>query len=142
MAVDAISRKLGTGTITAIDRSVTAIEAAQRRIADAVASGIVRLQARPLADAELPQHVFTKVFAIDVNLFWVRDPAPELALITRSLAAGGRLFLFDEPPTSAGARDLEGKVRAALERNGYATDVLTATTSRGAALLCVIGAPS
>jgi ubiquinone/menaquinone biosynthesis C-methylase UbiE len=142
VAVEAISRKLGTGTITAMDRSATAVDAARARNADAVASGKVRLHSGALSDADLPQHAVTQAFAIDVNLFWVRDPAPELARITRSLATGGKLFLFYEPPTSARARDLGGMVRAVLERNGYATDVLTATTSRGASLVCVIGSPS
>ncbi|HEX4907919.1 MAG TPA: hypothetical protein VFW32_04950, partial [Actinomycetes bacterium] len=37
---------------------------------------------------------FDKVFAMNVNLFWVRVPAGELDLIRAVLKPGGTLFLF------------------------------------------------
>ena len=99
VAVAAICRRLTAGRIVAIDRSATAIARATRRTADCVAAGravLLTLALEDLDPATLPAggRGFDKVFAMNVNLFWVRSPARELELIRRLLRPGGTLSLF------------------------------------------------
>jgi SAM-dependent methyltransferase len=99
VAVAHVADQLHGGRITAIDRSATAVDRAARRNADAVASGKVVLRTAALESlrpAELLQggDGFDKVFAMNVNLFWVRTPTRELDLIGALLKPGGALFLF------------------------------------------------
>jgi SAM-dependent methyltransferase len=99
VAVAAVCEHLAGGRITAIDRSPTAIRRAAARNAGQVAAGraVLRTAAlETLRPEDLPegQGGFDKVFAMNVNLFWVRDPAPELELIRALLRPGGALFLF------------------------------------------------
>lgn len=110
-------------TVTAVDRSATAIAAATARNA-----ARARLVRGTLADID---GVYDKVFAVNVNLFWVRSPAPELRLIDDLLAPGGELYLFYEPPTD---RQLGERVGAALAEHGYQVTVTSEPP-----LVCVRG---
>jgi SAM-dependent methyltransferase len=99
VAVALVCEHLAGGRITAIDRSATAIARATRRNAECIAAGraVLRTAAlESLRPADLPEGPggFDKVFAMNVNLFWVRDPARELDLIRALLQPGGALFLF------------------------------------------------
>jgi SAM-dependent methyltransferase len=99
VAVSLVCEQLAGGRITAIDRSATAIRRAAARNAGHVAAGRAVLRATALESlhpADLPDGPggYDKVFAMNVNLFWVRDPARELELIRALLKPGGALFLF------------------------------------------------
>lgn len=120
------------GTVTAVDRSATAIAATAQRNAEHVAAGRVRLVTGTLAD--VGDTGYDKVFAVNVNLFWVRSPAAELADVDRLLAPGGSFHAFYEPPSREKVAELGEKVGAALAEHGYAVTV----TSK-ASLLCVTG---
>ncbi|MDF2743274.1 MAG: class SAM-dependent methyltransferase, partial [Actinomycetia bacterium] len=79
VAVAAICQRLRDGRVVAIDRSATAIARATRRNGDCIASGRAVLRTVALEDLAadgLPEAGpgFDKVFAMNVNLFWVRDP--------------------------------------------------------------------
>ena len=93
VAVAAICQRLTGGRVVAIDRSATAIARATRRNADCIASGTAVLRTVALEDlgpSGLPEATdgFDKVFAMNVNLFWVRSPARELELIRTLLRPG------------------------------------------------------
>jgi ubiquinone/menaquinone biosynthesis C-methylase UbiE len=138
VAVAVISELLTEGMITAIDRSEKAIEAARRRNGVGIASGTVALHPLALEDAGFPDRSFNKVFAINVNLFWVKDPAHELAVIERMLKPGGTLYLFYEPPSASQVAPLARTVAAALRERGFT--VTRRTTMRaGRSLVCAIG---
>jgi SAM-dependent methyltransferase len=99
VAVSIVCEALTGGRILAIDRSPTAIARATRRNADCIAAGKAVLRAAALESlqpADLLEHGqgFDKVFAMNVNLFWVHSPARELDLIRTVLQPGGSLFLF------------------------------------------------
>jgi SAM-dependent methyltransferase len=99
VAVSVVCEALAGGQILAIDRSPTAIARATRRNAGCIAAGkaVLRVAAlESLQAAELLEHRqgFDKVFAMNVNLFWVRSPARELELIRTVLRPGGSLSLF------------------------------------------------
>jgi SAM-dependent methyltransferase len=104
VAVAAICRQLAGGRVVAIDRSATAIARAGRRNADCLASGRAVLRTTALEDlgpSDLPGtgHGFDKVFAMNVNLFWVRSPARELDLIRALLRPGARCRCSTAGPT-------------------------------------------
>jgi trans-aconitate methyltransferase len=136
VAVALICDRLADGHILAIDRSPTMIERAQRRNSGCVAAGRASFRVAPLESAELDEAAFSTIFAINVNLFWVRDPGAELAVLARSLLPDGKLFRFYEPPTVAQVEQTVETLSAALERSGFDT-----TTTTDGRLLCVSGSP-
>ncbi|WP_084265844.1 class I SAM-dependent methyltransferase [Actinomadura macra] len=140
VAVALICPALVTGRITAIDRSATQTARAERRNAGPLAAGRAVVRTADLETADFGGERFDKIFAVNVNLFWVRDPAAELRLLSGILKPGGALFLFYEPPSSAQAARLTADLDRTLQRHGFATSVLTARTSASASLLCVRGA--
>ncbi|HEU5241133.1 MAG TPA: methyltransferase domain-containing protein [Ornithinibacter sp.] len=102
--------RIPSGRLVALDRSVTA----SRRIAAAlpreVDGGRLVVVTRALAevfaglgvdvdvdadagDATLSPASVDVAFAVDVNVFWTSDAAPELAVLRRLLVPGGRLVV-------------------------------------------------
>src|SRR5688572_10376059 len=75
-AVSLICERLTTGTITAIDRSQTMIDAASKRNQEWVTAGKATFQAAALKDADFGGTRFNKIFAVNVSLFWT-PPANE-----------------------------------------------------------------
>jgi SAM-dependent methyltransferase len=99
IAVSLVCDHLAGGRIVAVDRSPTAIARAARRNAGHVAAGRAVLRTAALeslhpADLLEGREGFDKVFAMNVNLFWVRSPARELDLVKAVLKPGGALLLF------------------------------------------------
>jgi ubiquinone/menaquinone biosynthesis C-methylase UbiE len=109
VAVSLVCDRLTSGSITAIDRSKTMVERAAKRNERHVASGKATIRLGELGDLELSERSFTKIFAVNVNLFWVRSPEPELQVIRRLLKPAGTLSLFYTAPS-------ESKVDAIAER--------------------------
>ena len=144
MAVAAVCERLVGGRIVAIDRSATAIGRATRRNAGQVASGKAVLRTLALeglrpADVLQDGERFHKVFAMNVNLFWVRNPTRELDLIRRLLRPGGALFLFygygepsAAPMVPAVLTDHLTEAGFAVERRtGASVAAVVATTPQG-----------
>ena len=138
VAVSLVSEKLDGGSITAIDRSQKMIEAASKRNADYVASGVASFQSASLDQADLGNARFEKIFAINVGVFLRGQPTRELAIVRDHLAPQGRLYLFHEPPPGSTAPPIAGSVLAALENNGFkVTENLTQDLER-TRLGCVV----
>ena len=76
-AVPLVCEKLQRGTLTAIDRSPKMIAAARRRTRALAAAGKVEFETVALADADFGRRRFSRIFAVNINLFWI-DPAAEL----------------------------------------------------------------
>jgi SAM-dependent methyltransferase len=141
VAVELICEQLDGGHVLAIDRSATAIEAAVQRNARFVAAGSAAFEVVPVEDAVLGAAQFDKVFAININLFWIRTPTVELAAIKRALTPSSALYLFYEPPSASRAADIEKRTVPHLDAAGYAARVVTGETNKGAALLGLIARP-
>src|SRR5918997_6949906 len=138
VAVSLVSEKLDGGTITAIDRSQKMIEAASKRNADYVASGVASFQSASLDQADLGNARFEKIFAINVGMFLRGQPTRELTIVRDHLAPQGQLYLFHEPPPGSTAPPIAGSVLAALENNGFkVTENLTQDLER-TRLGCVV----
>jgi SAM-dependent methyltransferase len=137
VAVAAICPRLAGGRIVAIDRSATAIARAARRNAACMAAGRAALYTVALEDlrpADLAGagRGFDTVFAMNVNLFWVRSPARELELIRSLLRPGGRLALFygyGTPGQQAAA--VPRALLAHLAAGGFASEVRTGPSVAG-----------
>jgi SAM-dependent methyltransferase len=141
VSVSLICGQLATGRITAIDRSATAIQRATKRNADHVAAGKAVFHQLDLADVDLVRRALTgqhfdKVFAVNINLFWVRPADAELQLIKDLLRPGGVLRLVYETPSDEQTSGVAKAVTAALANRGFATAVTTASSP---SLLCITG---
>jgi SAM-dependent methyltransferase len=114
VAVSLICDRLGNGTITAIDRSPVMVERAVARNGRHIASGKATIQLGELPELELPAGSFTKIFAVNVNLFWVRSPATELELARRLLRHDGALFLSYDAPSDSRLKTIAERVLTTL----------------------------
>ncbi|MEZ5097538.1 MAG: methyltransferase domain-containing protein [Nocardioides sp.] len=65
-------RLTGKGKLFAIDRSESGVDRTRRRNASHVESGRLTVRQIDLATLRVPVKRLTKVFAFNVNLFWVR----------------------------------------------------------------------
>ncbi|WP_051828660.1 class I SAM-dependent methyltransferase [Streptomyces bicolor] len=139
VALALLCERLTSGTVTAIDRSGTAVAAARRRNAESVAAGRAVVRVADLEEAEFPDGSFDRILAVDVNLFWVRSPDQELAALRRWLAPGGTLCLCWEPPAGQRAQEIAGKVEPVVAAHGFATEVRVGVSGKGSALVCVVG---
>ena len=134
LAVPLVCEKLAHGTLTAIDRSSKMIAAAEKRNRALVAAGKARFETAALADADFARRRFSKIFAINVNLFWI-DPAAELPVVGRLLRPGGAFYLFYEPPSPAQLKPIAAKLARNLEGGGFIVD---RTIARPKGSLCLI----
>jgi ubiquinone/menaquinone biosynthesis C-methylase UbiE len=138
VAASLVCQRLSRGRIVAIDRSVTMAKTAEQRNIDSVEAGRAVFLATSLDAAQLDGERFDKVFAVNVNLFWVRSSARELDLIRRVLKRNGAMYLFYEPPHAPRAMAIADNVVAFLTEQGFATTTLTTTTRPGRAVVCVV----
>ncbi|MFJ4976572.1 SAM-dependent methyltransferase [Streptomyces coeruleorubidus] len=139
VAVALVRDRLVTGTVTGIDRSAKAVEAARRRNSDALATGRAVFHTVSLEDADFATGSFDRILAVNVNLFWTRPADRELAALGRWLVPGGLLCLCWEPPDGKRAGEIAAKVEPAVAGHGFTTEVRRAATARGGALVGVLG---
>jgi SAM-dependent methyltransferase len=141
VALELVCDRLGDGQIKGIDRSAKAITAAERRNSRHLQSGRARLLHTTLADASLGGQLFDKIFAVNVNVFWL-GPARELQVVRSLLAPRGRLYLFYEPPSPAQVtRVIDACTRFLQEEDFLVTDVLGREPGLAPGL-CLVAAPA
>jgi SAM-dependent methyltransferase len=136
-----VAESLTTGKVTAIDRSGKMVAAASRRNATHIATGKVTVIEAALVTAELADAMFDKVFAFNVNLFWI-DARRELAAVRTLLGPDGMLYLFFDPPSPTQADPTAAKLRANLAANGFAvqrTEIADIGTGKA---VCVVAKPA
>ena len=107
ISIEAVSKRLISGSVTGIDHSEVMVRQATRRNRAAIDSGSVRLfQAQP---TDLPADVgpFDKMLAVNVVMFW-DDPVSGLQTLKDRLAPGGRIALTMQP-RSAKATDADSR---------------------------------
>jgi trans-aconitate methyltransferase len=114
-----ICERLETGRLFAIDRSESGVDRTKRRCARHVESGRLTVRQIDLATLRVPVKRLTKVFAFNVNLFWVRDCADEVALLHDRLLPGGAVHLFYETTMPELVPNIVSKASAALSAAGF-----------------------
>jgi cyclopropane fatty-acyl-phospholipid synthase-like methyltransferase len=139
VAVSLVCEQLDGGSILAIDRSPTMIQAATRRNADHVAAGRASFQTASLHEAALGDARFDKVFAIHIGVFLRGQPGRELRVVERHLAAGGRFYVMWQPLAGRGeAAETAGRVSAALEEHGFTVGDVLIHDLTSATAVCVV----
>ncbi|MEV6274133.1 class I SAM-dependent methyltransferase [Nocardia sp. NPDC051832] len=148
-SIACIAERLDDGRYAGIDRSATAITRAVKRHAALIDSGRVRLAQAGLEQV-VPDRVidgiafasggFDKILAVNVNLFWTKQPTAELALIRQLLGPGGSLNLFygygDPGAGAASPKPPPGKLVEHLAASNFA-----ARTVASGDLLGIIARP-
>ncbi|HLT12148.1 MAG TPA: methyltransferase [Micromonosporaceae bacterium] len=149
IAVALIVPRLEQGTITAIDRSATAIARARERNRAAIDHGTAAFRtvsfeavssAADVSSLEDGRHIepgFDVAFAINVNLFWVRPAHADVDRLVRLLRPKGRLHLIWEPPNPGRAQQIADRVGLLLSERGLTPGVAFAHTASGTALVDV-----
>ncbi|MEO5323806.1 class I SAM-dependent methyltransferase [Mesorhizobium sp. CC13] len=140
VALAEVSGLLVAGHIVGLDRSDSAAKAAIERNAKAIAAGKAEIVQSTLADYAAPNRTFDKIFAINVNLFWL-EAMRELAVLKPLLAAGGRLFLFFEPPSAGQIDTIRRAIEVRLKAAGYVVDEVATGPTPTPPLLGIIARP-
>ncbi|MBZ0310229.1 MAG: class I SAM-dependent methyltransferase [Anaerolineae bacterium] len=139
VAVSLIAEKLATGKIIAIDRSEKAIQTAIQRNKNHLAAGKVEFHTTSLHEVDFGDSRFNKIFAVNVNVFWL-TPAKELAVLKNLLTPNGILYLFYEPPASK-AQEIADKVSSNFQAGGFAVQNTLFRELLSTVGVCIIGRP-
>ena len=136
VAMALLCERLVDGHVTGLDRSATAIERAERRLARHLDDGRADLQHRDLAAFHGDGRPFDVVFAVDVNVFWTGPSQTEASRLRDLVADTGVVHLFFAPPGDLAGHPAAERTAAALERAGFEAraDVVDG-------VLCVTGRP-
>ena len=89
---------------------------------------------------EVSEADFDKVYAINVNVFWVRSSTVEISVIGKVLKPGGTLHLFYEGPDAARTKTIASRVGEVLGGHGWESTVTSATTG-STAIVCLAAQP-
>ncbi|WP_181310565.1 class I SAM-dependent methyltransferase [Nocardioides campestrisoli] len=119
-----ICARLETGKLFAIDRSESGVDRTKRRNAKYVESGRLTVRQIDLATLRVPVKRLTKVFAFNVNLFWVRPCEDEIALLHERVVPGGSVFLFYEANRPELVPNIVEKTSAALAGGGFRVSIV------------------
>ena len=91
-------KKLGSGNITAVDRSASMINLSSKKNAAAVAAGRAKFVHFDFMQSDFKKNRFDKIVAFNVNFFW-KDSKDELQVIRHIMKPAGQLFVFYQAPT-------------------------------------------
>ena len=119
-----ICERLETGKLFAIDRSESGVDRTKRRCARFLKAGRLTVRQIDLATLRVPVKRLTKVFAFNVNLFWVRDCADEVALLHERVVPGGAVYLFYEANRPELVPNIVKKASENLLRGGFRVSVV------------------
>ena len=96
-------------------KAATGLEA----MAADIAAGKLSVRQIDLATLRVPVKRLTKVFAFDVNLFWVRDCADEVALLHERVLPGGSVNLFFDTSRPDDVPEILKNTSEALTKGGF-----------------------
>jgi hypothetical protein len=121
---EAICAKLETGKLFAIDRSESGVDRTKRRNQKYVDAGRLVVRQIDLATLRVPVKRLNKVFAFNVNLFWVRACDDEVALLHERVVPGGAVYLFYEAARPELVPNIVKKASENLLRGGFRVSVV------------------
>lgn len=131
-----ICSRLVTGKLFAIDRSESGVDRTKRRCQQYVDAGRLTVRQIDLATLRVPVKRLHKVFAFNVNLFWVRDCQEEIALLHERVLPGGAVHLFYEARWPEQVPEMIEKASASLRAGGFRVFVVD---SKQPAVVGIIG---
>ncbi len=131
-----ICSRLETGKMMAIDRSESGVDRTKRRCAQYIEAGRLTVRQIDLATLRVPVKRLNKVFAFNVNLFWVRDCADEVALLHERVLPGGAVHLFYDSNRPDQVPEMVRKASEALTAGGFRVYVVD---SKQPAVVGIVG---
>ncbi|MFT4081992.1 MAG: class I SAM-dependent methyltransferase [Nocardioides sp.] len=131
-----ICSRLETGKLFAIDRSESGVDRTKRRCAKFIEAGRLTVRQIDLATLRVPVKRLNKVFAFNVNLFWVRDASAEVALLHERVLPGGTVNIFYEATRREQVPEMVEKTSAGLVDAGFRVSVID---SKQPAAIGIIG---
>ena len=125
--------------VVAIDRSSTAVQRIRQRLSTEVELGTVLVLESDLATLEATAGPFDAALAVNVNVFWVTDAAPELEALAGVLEPGGRVLIAygTGPGGSAADRDHLDQVEESIAASRAFEVVRRIEAEQGSAVLAV-----
>jgi len=123
-AAELVCSRLVTGKMFAIDRSESGVDRTKRRNAEAIKAGRLTVRQIDLATLRVPVKRLNKAFAFNVNLFWVRECADEVALLHERVVPGGAVYLFYEVARPDQVPTIIKQASAALTQGGFRVSVV------------------
>lgn len=136
VAAELILQRLTNGRLTAIDRSATAIKAAEKRNHVHVFSGKARFLNMALEEADFGGERFDKVLAVHVNRFWLK-PVDESDLWRPLLKPGAVVCLVYQPPPGQSAQRVAGVCSDYLHRSGFSEVRVLTSEPRPSPAVCI-----
>ncbi|MEX0426398.1 trans-aconitate 2-methyltransferase [Nocardioides sp. DS6] len=131
-----ICSRLETGKLFAIDRSESGVDRTKRRCAKYIDAGRLTVRQIDLATLRVPVKRLNKVFAFNVNLFWVRDASAEIALLHERVLPGGTVNIFYEATRREQVPEMIEKTSKGLAEAGFRVSIID---SRQPAAVGIIG---
>jgi SAM-dependent methyltransferase len=122
VAVSLVCERLRGGSVLAIDRSATMIDAAARRNAAHVAAGRAAFRVASLHEADLGDTRFDVVYAIHVPVFLRGDPRRELEIVRAHLVPGGRFALPFQPLDPASTESTLQRLAGVVAAGGFVVE--------------------
>src|SRR3954463_6000677 len=119
-----ICQRLTSGKLFAIARSESGVDRTRRRNQKYVDAGRLTVRQSALATLRVPVKRLHKVFAFNVNLFWVRECADEVALLHERVLPGGAAYLFYDASRPDQVPTMVEKSSAALQTAGFRISVV------------------
>lgn len=120
LAVARILPLLGTGTITAIDRSETAIAKAIKRNAAGMESNKALFKVAELLQVPTSGKKYDRIFSFNVNLFWTQQSVHyEAAVLKALLKKDAAIYIFYGPMLPGGFEKIAAPLAANLERENF-----------------------
>ena len=123
-AAEVICSRLQKGRLFAIDRSESGVDRTRRRNPEHLSAGRLIVRQIDLATLRVPVKRLTKVFAFNVNLFWVRPCKDEVALLHERLLPGGAVYLFYEATHRDRVPQVVDGASNALTAGGFRVSVI------------------
>ena len=114
-----ICSRLVGGKLFAIDRSESGVDRTRRRCAKFIEAGRLTVRQIDLATLRVPVKRLHKVFAFNVNLFWVRKCDDEVALLHERVLPGGAVYFFYEANRPELIPNIVTKASKALTDGGF-----------------------
>jgi trans-aconitate methyltransferase len=131
-----ICQRLETGKLFAIDRSESGVDRTKRRCQRFVDSGRLTVRQIDLATLRVPVKRLHKVYAFNVNLFWVRECQDEIALLHERVLPGGTVHLFYDAGREDQVPEIRTKASTALAAGGFR---VTVTQNPAPAVVAIVG---
>jgi ubiquinone/menaquinone biosynthesis C-methylase UbiE len=139
VAVSLVAERLTTGKIVAIDRSATMARLTSEHNERHIRAGRVEVLCTGFESAEFPADHLTKIFTVNVNLFWLDAATQQIDRMRSALKPDGELFVFGERPRSASTMANLAATERALQAHGFDTVRKIVPHGRERLLTCVIG---